>query len=685
MAHPYTHVRLRAMGALLAMAALAGQAIPARAQGTGFDARAAQAYLGARWQGSSTCGGHTDLTLQFDKSEIQGSAVVLHGTARREAKIDAQVTGRYDPATGLLMVDGSVVPDDPNYCPGTRVLGKCMELTVGKFITPEKTREEHRKDRAALTLASTFAIDVARSDDGAALAGTVRGAGFDCAAFQLSRADHGAPTMLTPRTVATERAALARIDSAAAGSGATSAQARGTWLEALAQRGDPIAMADLGRQYEAGTGGRPPDSAKAVAWYLKAATAGEARAQRRLADLYAKGQGVPMDAAQSARWTRAASETAADVGRYCVAPAMLEGYAELIDSLKKDPTNVLVGAAATMLMGISVNEGTIDIEGAGIEEVTLRDGPFQCRIVGRRVGASVRNVTPAFTYAGIDQDGYSLYYDHSAQAASNEAIASIANTLMSKSQATQAFQVTPMGGNRFHVTIEQQVMTTGHVHATDVIIDPATLVSADRAAAPPPASTLVTPPSPVPALPMAAIPTRAERATNAPTPQAAIDPQRERSVWSLCQSAKGPAMCQAYLSEFPNGPHGGQARGILADMSADAPAAAAPTPARAAAPAAIDASGKDDPAIMAAINTGFVKWSREWQYDHYLGNSAKLQQRRCGGSTCQLAGGVMFQRMGQTLALAFTANVARQPDGQIAIVRLCYSDSSSGMSDCKDF
>lgn len=684
MAHRYRHVTLRALGALLATATLAGPTSPAQAQGTGVDARAAQAWLGGRWQGNGTCGGRTDLTLQFDKAEVQGPVVVLHGTAKSAPKIDAQVTGRYDPANGLLMIDGNVVPDDPNYCPGTRVLGKCMELTVGKFITPEKTREEHRKERAALTLASTFAIDVARGDDGATLAGTVRGAGFDCAAFQLSRADHAAPTMLAPRTVATERAALARIDGATS-VGVTSAQARGAWLEALAQRGDPIAMADLGRQYEAGTGGHPPDIAKAVAWYLKAAGAGEARAQRRLADLYAKGQGVPMDAAQSARWNRAASETAADVGRYCVAPAMLEGYAELIDSLKKDPTNVLVGAAATMMMGISVNEGTIAIEGAGIEEVTLRDGPFQCRIVGRRVGASVRNVTPAFTYAGVDQDGYSLYYDHSAQAASNEAIASIANTLMSKSQATQAFQVTPVGGNRFHVTIEQQVMTTGHVHATDVIIDPATLVSADRAATAPPTSAPVTPPSPVPALTMAAVPARAERAADAPGPQAAIDPQRERSVWSLCQSAKGPAMCQAYLSEFPNGPHSGQARGILSDMSADAPAAAAPTPVRAAALAAIDASGKDDAAIMAAINTGFVKWSREWQYDHYLGNSAKLQQRRCGGSACQLTGGVMFQRMGQTLPLAFTANVARQPDGQIGIVRLCYSDNSSGMSDCKDF
>jgi len=646
-------------------------------------AAALQAYMSGRWVGTSACTPSRAIAIQFDKAEIQGSGVVLRGTAKSEPDIDANVVGRYDLASGLLSVDGTVVPDDPNYCAGTKVLGKCMELTVGTVITPQKTKEKHQQQRAALTKTSSFAIDVTREEETAALSGTIRGAAFECATFKLSKNDRVGPA-LPAHTADSDRAALGRIDATGFGGTPENLRARVVWLESLAQRGDPIAMADLGRQYEVGNAAVGADLTRAVAWYTKAAQAGEARAQRRLAELYAKGQGVRKDASESDRWSKAAKATAAEVGRYCVAPAMLQGYMELFDSLKKDSTNVLVGAATSVLMGVSIDEGTMRIEGAGIEEVTLRDGPFLCRIAARRVGASVRNITPSFTYAGVSNSGYDLYYDNSAQAASNEALASIATQLMSKSQMTQGFQVVQMGNNRFHVTLVQQVISTGHTHSTDVIIDPATLVSASAAGAAPVANPVM-PPSGLPPLPMSATleaPSAAPPAQTAAVGSAAPDPQRERAVWSLCQSSTGPAMCQAYLSDFPNGPHAGQARGILSDMSNSS---AAPTRAAAAPLAAIDANGKDDAAILAAVNTGFVLWSREWQYDHYIGNSAVLKERRCSGATCQVGGSLRFERMSKPLALSYTANVGRLPDGRIEITRTCYSDPSNGMSDCHDF
>lgn len=660
-------------------------AFTAAAQPAAPSPAALQATMSGRWTGTSTCSSPRSMAIQFDKAEVQGSGVVLRGTAKGEPDIDANVVGRYDLASGLLSIDGTVVPDDPNYCAGTRVLGKCMELTVGTVITPQKTKEKHQQQRAALTKTSTFEIDVTRDEEGAALSGTIRGPAFECATFKLSKSDRAVGNALPVHTAESDRAAMARIDATGGGAALENVRARLVWLESLSKRGDPIAMADLGRQYEVGSAAVGSDLTKAVAWYTKAAQAGEARAQRRLADLYAKGQGVPKDASESDRWSTAAKATAAEVGRYCVAPAMLDGYMELFDSLKKDSTNMLVGAATSMLMGVAIDEGTMRIEGAGIEEVTLRDGPFLCRIAARRVGASVRNITPSFTYAGVSNSGYDLYYDNSAQAASNEALASIATQLMSKSQMTQGFQVVQMGNNRFHVTLVQQLISTGHTHATDVIIDPATLVSANAAGAAP-ATTPVMPPSALPPLPTSPAPEPGRAAPQAQTAavgSAAIDPQRERAVWSLCQTSTGPAMCQAYLSEFPNGPHGGQARGILSDMSTAG--AASSTRVVAAPMAAIDANGKDDSAILAAVNAGFVQWSREWQYDHYLGNSAVLKERRCGGAACQVGGSLRFQRMNQPLALTYTANVTRQSDGRIGITRACYSDPSSGMSDCHDF
>lgn len=65
-----------------------------------------------------------------------------------------------------------------------------------------------------------------------------------------------------------------------------------------AETGDADAQADLGDAYARGDG-LPKDAAKAVDFLRKAAEKGIARAQFQLGQLYAKGDGVPQDAVRA--------------------------------------------------------------------------------------------------------------------------------------------------------------------------------------------------------------------------------------------------------------------------------------------------------------------------------------------------------------------------------------------------
>ena len=72
------------------------------------------------------------------------------------------------------------------------------------------------------------------------------------------------------------------------------------WLP-LAKRGDAEAQYRVGRIYYYGTG-VAPDAAEAARWYRAAAEQGHARSQSNLGTLYEEGRGVPADPAAAAGW-----------------------------------------------------------------------------------------------------------------------------------------------------------------------------------------------------------------------------------------------------------------------------------------------------------------------------------------------------------------------------------------------
>ena len=72
-----------------------------------------------------------------------------------------------------------------------------------------------------------------------------------------------------------------------------------------AKLGHKYAMVELARAYDSGASviGIEPDLKKAVYWYERAAAVGEASAQARLGEMYARGHGVPRDLRKALYWT----------------------------------------------------------------------------------------------------------------------------------------------------------------------------------------------------------------------------------------------------------------------------------------------------------------------------------------------------------------------------------------------
>src|SRR6185437_15074068 len=70
---------------------------------------------------------------------------------------------------------------------------------------------------------------------------------------------------------------------------------------AKAERGDPVAQAEMGYLYENGRG-VPPDYAKALDWYMKSANQDSAEGEQALGSMYYDGRGVPVDHAIAWNW-----------------------------------------------------------------------------------------------------------------------------------------------------------------------------------------------------------------------------------------------------------------------------------------------------------------------------------------------------------------------------------------------
>jgi TPR repeat protein len=80
------------------------------------------------------------------------------------------------------------------------------------------------------------------------------------------------------------------------------------WFEKAATAGDAIASFSLAALFDEGAAGLERDQARAAGWYRRAADLGLATAQHRLGVMYRDGRGVARDPRQALDWLRKASE-----------------------------------------------------------------------------------------------------------------------------------------------------------------------------------------------------------------------------------------------------------------------------------------------------------------------------------------------------------------------------------------
>ncbi len=103
-------------------------------------------------------------------------------------------------------------------------------------------------------------------------------------------------------------------------------------LGAAARNGDPAAQNLYATMLKDGRGVGAPDAAAAVAWYRRAAEAGNADAQLNLGFMLFHGEGVPRDRDSGLRWYEKAADAGLPAAQYNVAKVYWDG-----DGVARDP------------------------------------------------------------------------------------------------------------------------------------------------------------------------------------------------------------------------------------------------------------------------------------------------------------------------------------------------------------
>jgi len=138
---------------------------------------------------------------------------------------------------------------------------------------------------------------------------------------------------------------------------------------ALANQGNPIALAILGLRALDGTGGQAVNLPDAVKFLTQAAQKGQAVAQYRLGTLYERGQGVPADGAQAAHWY----EMAANQGNRKAMHNLAVAYAGGIGGKKNmaEAARWFAKAAALGLSDSQFNLAVLYERGDGVPQSLL--------------------------------------------------------------------------------------------------------------------------------------------------------------------------------------------------------------------------------------------------------------------------------------------------------------------------
>lgn len=106
-----------------------------------------------------------------------------------------------------------------------------------------------------------------------------------------------------------------------------------TGFEALAAKGDPNAMNNLGLMLANGLGVET-DFGAAWQWYEKAAGAGHIGAMNNLGAMYEMGQGIGQNFLEAAKWYRAAADNGLSDAQYNLAALYESGHGLTADPLQ---------------------------------------------------------------------------------------------------------------------------------------------------------------------------------------------------------------------------------------------------------------------------------------------------------------------------------------------------------------
>jgi hypothetical protein len=134
-----------------------------------------------------------------------------------------------------------------------------------------------------------------------------------------------------------------------------------------------------------------------------------------------------------------------------------------------DPMTKAIEFLGGAFMDVKVNPGTFRIVSVAARAISSLDQPFICEVVARRIGMSLVSVKPDYEYLGRTDEGDLVHRDQQFEARMNEAMAQGATELANSIPWIQPFSVTPQGGDRFKLTLQQQLIALSREYS--VLID----------------------------------------------------------------------------------------------------------------------------------------------------------------------------------------------------------------------
>ncbi len=280
-----------------------------------------------------------------------------------------------------------------------------------------------------------LAIDIIRDSGGEGWIGAFEGRGFEeCREMILAGENATATGILPPMT---EQQALRIVDHVAVPEGGSRGRTdinRLYWLNIAAENGGSfhtVSRIDQILQKQEKTSSQ--DYKKVVKYYQSLANDSDQRAQRVLAKMYAEGNVIPKNLAESNKLLALADATLSKAEKACASPRVLEVLYALYQKHRKEAQAAAI--ITTMFTGMDIDPGDIRITEIAVEDVVSMDKSFTCSVYGERIGMRFdASTVPDVEYYSVDQYGNHVSLgDNSGDKAVKHGLANIAQKFAERS------------------------------------------------------------------------------------------------------------------------------------------------------------------------------------------------------------------------------------------------------------